>query len=144
MPVLHDRALAEIEPLALYKILRLRAEVFIVEQACAYLDLDGRDAEPSARQLWIEDEDGAVLATARVLDDGDARRIGRIVTHPAHRGKGMGRGLVEYFLSSFPGPWTLCAQAHLAGWYSEFGFEVDGDEFVEIGILHVPMIRRAG
>lgn len=141
--MVHERALAEIQPLALYRILRLRAEVFIVEQACAYLDLDGRDAEPSARQLWIEDEDGAVLAAARVLDDGDARRIGRIVTDPAHRGEGMGRRLVEHFLASFAGPWRLDAQAHLAGWYARFGFEVDGDEYIEIGIPHVPMVRLA-
>ena len=73
--MLQDCTFAEIEPRTLYGILRLRAEVFVVEQACAYLDLDGRDLEPATRQLWIEAEAGAVIATARVLESVVSRRI---------------------------------------------------------------------
>src|SRR4051794_32306760 len=61
-----DAALAELDPVTLYRILALRGDVFVVEQNCVYADLDGRDLEPDARQLWIE-QDGAVVATLRML-----------------------------------------------------------------------------
>lgn len=139
--MLHDRPLGEIPAPTAYRILQLRSEVFVVEQACAYLDPDGRDLEPGARQLWIEDGGGAVVATARVLDDGDARRIGRIATAPSVRRSGLGGRLIEHFVATTTGPWVLDAQAHLAGWYGRFGFAVDGDPYEEDGILHVPMRR---
>jgi ElaA protein len=139
--VLHDAPLEEIGPVTLYRILRLRSEVFVVEQACAYLDPDGRDLEPGARQLWI-DVDGEVVATARVLDEGASRRIGRIATAPGHRRSGLASRLVEHVVRAYPGPWRLDAQSHLAGWYERLGFAVDGDEYDEDGIAHVPMVRR--
>jgi ElaA protein len=141
MPPLHDRTFAELDTRQLYGILRLRSEVFVVEQQCAYLDVDGRDVEPATRQLWFEDETGTVIATARVLDDGDARRIGRIVTHPDHRGDGLAAHLVEHFLATTTGPWRLDAQAYLVEWYERFGFTVAGPEYIEDGITHVPMAR---
>ena len=143
MLVLHDRPLGEIDPLVLYRILRLRSEVFVVEQACVYLDPDGRDLEPAARQLWLEDDGGEVVATARVLVDGDAHRIGRIATAAARRGTGLAARLVEHFLASYRGPWRLDAQTQLTGWYEAFGFEVAGPEYDDDGILHVPMVRRS-
>jgi ElaA protein len=142
-PALHDRALADLDPATLYRILRLRAEVFVVEQACVYLDPDGRDLDPGARQLWLEGTDGDVLATARVLVDADGHRIGRIATAPAHRRGGLAARLVEHFVGAYAGPWHLDAQSHLAGWYERFGFDVDGPEYDDDGILHVPMVRRA-
>jgi ElaA protein len=141
MPSLHDCTFSELEPATLYGILRLRAEVFVVEQECAYLDVDGRDLEPATRQLWFEADDGAVVATARVLDDGDARRVGRIATHSDHRGQRLAARLVEHFLASSTGPWRLDAQSYLADWYARFGFVVDGPEYLEDGIPHVPMLR---
>lgn len=143
MPTPHDRAFADLTPQELYGILRLRAEVFVVEQAAAYLDPDGRDLEPTARQLWFEDDGGAVVATARVLDDGDVRRIGRIATRADHRGRGLAGQLVEHFVASAAAPWRLDAQSYLVAWYASFGFEVDGPEYAdEDGIPHVPMVRR--
>jgi ElaA protein len=140
---IHDRPASALPPELLYEILRLRSEVFVVEQAAAYLDLDGRDLEPGTRQLWIE-ADGVVVATARVLDDGAARRIGRIATAPAHRRRGLAAALVEHFVATTDGPWRLDAQAHLAAWYERLGFVVDGDEYDDgDGIRHVPMIRAA-
>ena len=143
MAVLHDRQVAEIEPERLYRLLALRAAVFVVEQACVYLDPDGRDLEPGARQLWFEDGDGTVVAVARVLADGDGSRIGRIATAAPNRGQGLGAGLVEHFLASYPGPWRLDAQAYLADWYRGLGFVMDGPEYLDDGIPHVPMVRRA-
>ena len=136
----HDRTFAELEPETLYGVLRLRSEVFVVEQACAYLDLDGRDLEPATRHVWFEDDTGAVIATARVLDDA-VRRIGRIATRPDHRGEGLAARLVEHFLASAAGPWRLDAQSSLVDWYARFGFVVDGPEYLEDGIPHVPMFR---
>jgi ElaA protein len=143
MSLLHDRPFAELEPETLYRILQLRADVFVVEQDCAYLDLDGRDLEPATRLLWIADDNdsGGVIATARILDDGDARRIGRIVTRRDRRNERLATRLIEHFLKTTTGPWRLEAQAHLADWYSRFGFVVDGPEYLEDGIPHVPMFR---
>jgi ElaA protein len=139
---IHDRAASDLSPEQLYGILRLRAEVFVVEQAAAYLDLDGRDLETGARLLWVQDDRGAIVATARVLDDGAHRRIGRIATTPSHRSRGLAAALVEHFVATSAGPWRLDAQAHLAGWYERFGFEVVGDEYDDgDGIPHVPMLR---
>lgn len=140
MTHLHDRHVSGIPPATLYRLLRLRAEVFVVEQACAYLDLDGRDLEPGCRQLWVE-EGGEVLAAARLLDEGEARRIGRVATAPRVRGRGLARLLVEHAVASSEGPWVLGAQSHLADWYRRLGFAVDGDEYDEDGIPHVPMRR---
>ncbi|NED64792.1 GNAT family N-acetyltransferase, partial [Streptomyces sp. SID10244] len=68
----------------LYQILRLRVDVFVVEQACPYPELDGRDLEPNTRQFWISDTEGCVIATLRLLTEppsADGRpllRIGRV------------------------------------------------------------------
>lgn len=140
MTVLYDAALAEIAPEILYRILQLRSKVFVVEQECVFLDPDGRDLEPSCRQLWISEGD-AIVATARVIDEGDYRRIGRIATDEAARGQGLAARLVEHFLATDRGPWLLDAQSHLAGWYGRFGFVVDGAEYLDDGIPHVPMRR---
>jgi ElaA protein len=145
MPRLHDRAFAELTPHQVYGILGLRSEVFVVEQAAAYLDIDGRDVEAATRHLWFEDDAGTVLATARVLDDGDARRIGRVVTRPDHRGRGLAGALVAHALTSTAGPWRLDAQSYLLAWYEGFGFVADGPEYEDDdGIPHVPMLRPKG
>ena len=141
--MVHDRSIDELAPRVLYAILQLRSQVFVVEQTCVFLEPDGRDLEPACRHLWVEGEGGDVLAAARVLDDGGARRIGRIVTADAHRRRGLGGRLVEHYLARYPGPWVLDGQAHLAGWYRRFGFEVSGPEYLDDGILHVPMRREA-
>ena len=69
----------------LYAILKLRSDVFVVEQKCVYADLDGRDAEPGTRHVWLARGE-EILAYLRILDDGDTERIGRVVTAPAARG----------------------------------------------------------
>ncbi|MFC4783204.1 GNAT family N-acetyltransferase [Nocardioides sp. MAHUQ-72] len=124
-----------------YDVWRLRQAVFVVEQECPYPDLDGRDPEPGTRHVLLDDED-TLLGYARVLDDGDVWRIGRVVLDPAARGRGLADHLVSTALQVCPDrDVVLDAQSPLAGWYASFGFEVDGPEFVEDGIPHVPMRR---
>lgn len=138
-----------------YEVWRLRQDVFVVEQDCPYPDLDGRDLEPTTRHVVLLDGDSdgdsdgdgdgdgeRVIGTLRVLDDGDAARIGRVVVAPSARGRGLAAVLMEQALA-------LCgerevrldAQAPLAGFYAGFGFAVSGPEFDEDGIRHVPMRR---
>nr|WP_197980607.1 GNAT family N-acetyltransferase [Frigoribacterium sp. CFBP 13729] len=139
-----------IDPLRLYDLLRLRVDVFVVEQECAYPELDGRDVEPDAVMLWAEEYE-QVLATVRLLvdhaDDGadaDALRIGRVATATAARGRGLAADLMRLALDRADGRLVrLDAQAHLEGWYARFGFVVDGPGFLEDGIPHVPMSRAA-
>ena len=125
-----------------YDVWRLRQSVFVVEQACPYPDLDGRDTEPGTRHVLLEDD--GLLGYARVLDDGEVWRIGRVVLAPAARGRGLADPLMQTALSVCPGrDVVLDAQSPLTGWYATLGFEVDGPEFVEDGIPHLPMRRVA-
>ncbi len=142
----HRAAVKEMPAPTWHNISRLRQDVFIVEQECAYPDLDGRDVEEGAVHLWIENPDGSVIATLRVLNEhgGTARRIGRVATHPDARGRGvMGRLLTAAIEACAGFEIEIEAQAHLQGWYERFGFVRSGDEFLEDGIPHVPMVRAA-
>jgi ElaA protein len=143
-PLVHAAPLAELTPAVLYALLRLRVDVFVVEQECAYPELDGRDLEAATLLLWTDDDEG-VTATARVLQDPNGVvRIGRVVTAPRARGRGLAGDILRSAIElSGSAPIVLDAQAHLAGWYARFGFAVSGDEFQEDGIPHVPMRREA-
>jgi ElaA protein len=134
-------AFDELSPWTLYDILRLRIDVFAVEQWCVYQDLDGRDREPATRHGWVE-EDGAVVSYLRVLDDPGNEVIGRVVTAPAARGRGLGRLLMAAALEHCARPVRIEAQSYLLGWYGSFGFEPCGREYVEDGIPHTPMLLR--
>lgn len=139
-----DAALAELDPATLYRILALRSAVFVVEQTCVYLDLDGRDLEPSARQLWIEEPSGEVLATLRLLVDADGQyRIGRVATAVEARSRGLAARLMDRALEIIgDGPAALEAQSYLVDWYARFGFAASGAEYLEDGIPHTPMTRE--
>ncbi len=128
----------------LYAILRLRAEVFVVEQDCPYQDLDGRD--PDSYQVWAE-EGGEVLACLRAfMYDGTYAQIGRVVTSRSIRGTGWGERLMnvgidivrEHFGNA---PILIHAQAYATGFYEKFGFRISSDQFLEDGIPHYEMIR---
>jgi ElaA protein len=137
----HAAHVRDIDPVTLYGILRLRADVFVVEQNCVYADLDGRDLEPDARLLWLE-RDGAVVAALRMLADPAGHRVGRVVTAARVRTEGLGARLIEYAVGLAGTDLVLDAQSHLERWYERFGFARNGAQFVEDGIPHVPMIRR--
>jgi predicted GNAT family N-acyltransferase len=141
-PVLRRARFAELTPFELYGLCRLRVDVFVVEQECPYPELDGRDPEPGTVHLWFED-DGAVLACIRILDDGDTRAIGRVATASSARGRGLAARLMDEGIARCEGfPITLGAQAYLEGWYARFGFRRSGEGYVEDGIPHVPMRRE--
>ena len=137
----------------LYALLALRAEVFVVEQTCAYQDIDGRDPEAWHLLGWVGGEDPApLLAYARLFAPG-ARyaeaSVGRIVTAPAVRGRGLGRELVARAIEECrarfgPAPIRISAQAHLQRFYAEQGFAAEGPLYDEDGIPHVQMVRPGG
>lgn len=141
MVSLHSAAFGDLDSLTLYRMLQLRVDVFIVEQQCFYPELDGRDVEPSARHLWAE-HDGQVVACLRVLHDNPGRRIGRVCTMESARGRRLADRLLAAALEDI-GPETvrLDAQVEARGLYERHGFYVDGPEYHEDGILHVPMRR---
>jgi len=129
----------ELPPRIGYQVWRLRQDVFVVEQECAYADLDGRDLDPGTRQLILVDG-GQVVGTLRILDDSTVWRIGRVVLAKPYRGQGLADEMVVAALQATTDrDVVLDAQAPLAQWYTKHGFEVAGDEFVEDGIPHLPM-----
>ena len=129
----------ELDARTAYDVWRLRQDVFVVEQSCPYPDLDGRDLEHGTRHVLMHDEDGLV-GYARVLDDGEVWRIGRVVLARAARGRGFADPLLEEALRACPDrPVVMDAQTPLRAWYEQFGFEVVGPEFLDDGIPHLPM-----
>lgn len=132
-------AFADLSPHTLYAILRLRIAVFAVEQWCVYQDLDGRDTEPATRHAWVE-SDGSVVAYLRVLNEPGSEVIGRVVTAPDARGRGLGRLLMTEALARCARPVRIEAQSYLLGWYGAFGFTPCGPEYLEDGIPHTPMV----
>jgi ElaA protein len=133
----------DLDTTTLYAILKLRTDVFVVEQQCAYPELDGRDSEPGTRHVWIE-RDGEVRAYLRILRENEQERIGRVVTAKTARGSGLaGRLLTEALEIVGNRASVLEAQAHLAGFYARFGYQPTGPEYLEDGIPHIPMRRVA-
>ncbi|MGL4724042.1 MAG: GNAT family N-acetyltransferase [Scandinavium sp.] len=134
----------------LYALLKLRCEVFVVEQTCAYQDVDGDDLVGENRHLlgW---RDGELVAYARILkseDDFDPVVIGRVIVSSAVRGEKLGYQLMDQALASCQQHWPqkaiyLGAQAHLQPFYAHFGFMPVTDVYDEDGIPHIGMAREA-
>lgn len=141
---------SELSASALYAALKLRCEVFVVEQTCPYLDVDGDDLVGENRHLlgW---RDNALVAYARILkseDDFDPVVIGRVVISGNARGEKLGHQLMEQTLSSCKKHWPdkalyLGAQAHLQPFYAHFGFLPVTDVYDEDGIPHIGMAKEA-
>ena len=131
----------------LYSLLRLRSEVFVVEQNCIFLDMDNNDQKAFHTIGFIGEE---VVATTRLFDknimyDG-YQSIGRVVGSPKHRGLGIGKALMQYSIQECErlfgkGPIKIGAQLYLKKFYNEQGFEQSGDVYLEDEIDHIPMIR---
>ena len=130
----------------LYAVLRLRSEVFVVEQACLFQDMDG--ADPQAMHV-LGSAQGALVAYARCFAAGvkfAEASIGRIVTAPSVRGSGAGHALVEQAIACLSQQWgaqaiRIGAQARLEHFYGQHGFENTGRPYLEDGIAHLEMLR---
>lgn len=147
--MIHSRAFSELSTDELYAILQLRTDVFVVEQRCAYPELDGRDREPGTRHWFLilpqDSEPLQLVAYLRTLNNGESSAIGRVVTAQEHRGQRLATRLLNAALRAPhrqpPGEWTLDGQIQLESWYARFGFVRDGEDFDEDGIAHLPMRR---
>ena len=129
----------------LYAILRLRSEVFVVEQNCVFLDMDNKDLYCHHLMGW---ENNQLLGYSRVLNAGisyEESSIGRIVTSPSARGRGIGRDLLIQSINtlySLQGKRDIRigAQYYLKKFYESFGFVQKGDIYLEDGIEHIEML----
>ncbi len=137
--------LDELSPAELYALLRLRAEVFVVEQACAFQDLDG--ADPDSWHLFAL-HDGLPAAYCRLVPPGvkfSEPSIGRVATAMAVRGTGLGRALMIEAIARARGLWPgaairIGAQQRLEGFYASLGFATSSAPYDEDGIPHVEMV----
>lgn len=135
----------------LYAALQLRSRVFVVEQACPFLDIDGRDGAAHHLLGWMRAVDGARVlgAYARLFAPGVVyaeASIGRVVTNPDVRRTGAGRALLTEALRQTarlaPGaPIRIGAQKYLERFYASFGFVRDGADYLEDDIVHLEMVR---
>jgi ElaA protein len=138
----------DLEVEELYAILRLRQEVFVVEQNCVYQDLDNHDAH-SIHILGFSDE--KLIAYARILPPKELYpqlSIGRVLISKENRGKNLGRGLMQHTLSSCQTAFgnveiKIMAQYYLVPFYQSFGFEIISEKFWEDEIAHFYMMRPA-
>jgi ElaA protein len=144
-----ERAWSELTTDELYAILKLRTDVFFLEQKIDETELDDRDREPETRHYWIADDRGTA-AYLRTLVDAvpehrDARRlISRVVVREDRRGDGLAQQLIGAVLERHGSePFLLHAQEYVAPLYARFGFEPFGEAYVEAGISHLSMYRAA-
>jgi ElaA protein len=141
------RAFAELNPFELYQILRLRSEVFVVEQNCVFLDMDDLDG----KSLHLQGRsDGELIAYVRILPPGLAYlepSIGRVITSPQARRTGAGKALmkkaIEETVAMYPSKSIkIGAQLYLKKFYEGFGFEQCSDVYLEGSIEHIKMLRQ--
>ena len=130
----------------LYELLQLRSEVFVVEQACAFQDLDG--ADQMAMHL-LGSAGGQLVAYARCFAAGDKfaeASIGRVITRSTLRGGGSGHLLMREAIENLEQHWgaqpiRIGAQARLEKFYFQHGFLAAGVTYIEDGIDHIEMLR---
>lgn len=133
---------SELTNLELYGLLKLRTDVFVVEQHCPYPELDGADVD-AVHGMAILDEE--LVGCFRVLPETPKRpvAIGRVAVRQDHRAKGIAHRLMEeavsYTEKTGKEEVYLQAQAHLVDFYASFGFKEESDTYLEDGIPHVDM-----
>ena len=158
----HDLHHTDLTVADLHDVLALRNRVFVVEQTCAYQDVDGLDLVRDTRHLLARvqvapvpggtgddaeaDESGALVGYARLLAPyaGRPARIGRVIVTAEARGQRLGARLMERALASCAEHWPgagvdISAQAHLVAFYASFGFVATGEVYDEDGIPHQDM-----
>jgi ElaA protein len=138
----------ELTPFELYALLRLRTEVFVVEQNCVFQDMDNKDQECYHVMGWNDEE---LVACSRIVPPGviyEYPSIGRIVSSSSVRGKGAGKLLVEKSIEELEKLYgktiiKIGAQYYLKKFYESFGFIQSSDIYDEDGIDHIKMIRNS-
>ncbi|TFF34596.1 GNAT family N-acetyltransferase [Mucilaginibacter psychrotolerans] len=131
----------------LYQLLRLRSEVFVVEQNCVFLDQDDKDQQCHHLLLYANDQ---LAAYCRLVPAGisySEPAIGRVITSPAFRGTGLGRAVMELAIQGCkdlfgPHDIRIGAQTYALPFYRSLGFVTDGDTYDEDGIEHIEMVRK--
>lgn len=139
---LHKKNFSELTAEELYELLRIRSEVFVVEQNCVYQDMDGDDQ--ASIHLWLTDQD-RVVALCRVCPAGTHMKevsIGRVIT--TERGKGYGKQImlagIEAAREHFDATTIeIEAQEYAKGFYEQVGFRQSSDPFILDGIPHIKM-----
>ncbi|MBT8139996.1 MAG: GNAT family N-acetyltransferase [Gammaproteobacteria bacterium] len=134
----------------LYALIKHRIDIFVVEQCCAYAELDNKDSDPNTRHI-LASRNGTLLAYARLLPPGLSYRdssMGRFAVHRDARGQGLGSQLLDKSVAQAGELWpesaiTISAQAHLMQFYQRAGFEPVSSEYMEDGIAHIEMHRAA-
>ena len=138
----------ELTTLELYEILKLRLEVFVVEQNCPYQDLDDKDKV--AWHLFLED-DGKVVAVLRILPENVAfedAAIGRLIVKKSHRGRGISKVMMKKAMEFITGNLgksriRLSGQAYLTDFYNDLGFQKVSEVYLEDGIEHFEFLYVA-
>lgn len=131
----------------LYNLLRLRNEVFIVEQKCPYQDLDNKDYKAHHLLIYKEEK---LVAYSRIFPEKvsfNEASIGRIIVCKELRSTGLGKILMKKSIESLfaihgEQPIRIGAQFYAVPFYKKFGFETDGDIYLEDHIEHIEMIRK--
>lgn len=143
------KAFQELTPNELYDMLRLRSEVFVVEQNCVFPDMDDKDQ--LCHHVLFYNDDKVLVATSRLVPVGvsypDMMSIGRIVTSQLARGAGVGQELVELSIQECyrlfgKGPIRIGAQLYAKKFYERFGFEQSSEVYDEDGIDHIKMVKQ--
>lgn len=137
----------QLELKELYHILKSRMDIFVVEQKCAYPDIDGID--PDCYHLFKKDQ-GEIVAYARLVPRGvlqDQPLIGRIIVNQDYRKQGYGRELINQAIKIILEDWQeseimLQGQTYLRDFYQSFGFEAVSEPYLEDGIPHVDLILK--
>jgi ElaA protein len=138
----------ELTTLQLYEILKLRIEVFVVEQKCWYQDLDDKDKEAIHLMGW---ENNQLCCYARILASGvsykDEASIGRVVTTEQMRNNGSGQKLMKEAINQCQMIYPACdimisAQSYLINFYKKFGFITIGEQYLEDNIPHIGMLLK--
>lgn len=140
------KVFSELTCIELYDILKLRQEVFIIEQDCIYGDIDG--ADPQAFHLCYYDGD-TLTAYIRFFAPGIKTKetsMGRIIVAERYRGTGLGKTLIEEGIriceDRFPAAdIRIEAQAALTGYYNQYGFVEEGEVYLWDGIDHIQMVK---
>ena len=131
----------------LFAIMRKRVDVFVVEQACPYPELDDVDIADATRHLYLLDGQ-IVNAYARCYEkDAQYSAIGRVLVAQSQRSSGLGKELVSHAINCCKAQWPsrdiyIGAQTYLLNFYRSFGFECVGNEYLEDGIAHQDMILK--